>query len=248
VVASWHASSHPPEAVHTCAARGTALINGPQRQTRYWLRTDSEEAARRISEGRGRLSRATCCRSAKISSEVDMRLRKKTQVAVRNTGIKIEHESTVVTPGNTYTAPLRTHSDVLVIVKSETVVGWHRAFACTGAGESHPQGGRPNLGEEIPTIIGRIATENSDGRATKIRGELPKLGFEVSDRTVARYLQHMRRRAAFSLNAGCLPPGTLVSSVRHEPLMVGVASVKQIFDRGEPLHLFQSSTDFSARA
>jgi len=39
-----------------------------------------------------------------------------------------------------------------------------------------------------------MSAENSGRGAPKIHGELLKLGFEVSERTVARYLQHLRRR------------------------------------------------------
>jgi hypothetical protein len=39
-----------------------------------------------------------------------------------------------------------------------------------------------------------MAAENSDWGAPKIDGELLKLGFEVSERTVARYLQRLQRR------------------------------------------------------
>ena len=86
-------------------------------------------------------------------------------------------------------------SDVLVIVKAPTVVGWHRAGFCLyWRWRSRPRGGRPKVSEEIRTLIRRIAAENSDWGAPKIHGELLKLGFEVSERTVARYLQRMRRR------------------------------------------------------
>jgi transposase InsO family protein len=39
-----------------------------------------------------------------------------------------------------------------------------------------------------------MAAENADWGAPKIHGELLKIGFEVSERTVARYLQRIRRR------------------------------------------------------
>ena len=41
---------------------------------------------------------------------------------------------------------------------------------------------------------GRLAEENPDWGAPKIHGELLKLGFVVSERTVARYLRRIRRR------------------------------------------------------
>ncbi|PYT30175.1 MAG: hypothetical protein DMG57_09105 [Acidobacteria bacterium] len=53
---------------------------------------------------------------------------------------------------------------------------------------SRPHGGRPKISEEIRALIRRMAEENSEWGAPKIHGELLKLGFEVSERTVARYL------------------------------------------------------------
>ena len=86
-------------------------------------------------------------------------------------------------------------SDVLIIVKPETVVGWHRAgFRLYWRWRSRRRGGRPKVSEELRTLIRRLAAENADWGAPKIHGELLKLGFEVSERTVARYLQHLRRR------------------------------------------------------
>jgi len=54
---------------------------------------------------------------------------------------------------------------------------------------------RPTQGERGGSdSIRRMAAENGDWGAPKIHGELLKLGFEVSERTVARYLQRLRRR------------------------------------------------------
>jgi putative transposase len=39
-----------------------------------------------------------------------------------------------------------------------------------------------------------MAAENSDWGAPKIHGELLKLGFSVSERTIARYLRRVQRR------------------------------------------------------
>ena len=73
-------------------------------------------------------------------------------------------------------------SEVLAIVKPETVVGWHRAgFRLYWRWRSRPRGGRPKVSEEVRTHIRRMAVENSDWGAPKIHGELLKLGFEVSE-------------------------------------------------------------------
>ena len=83
----------------------------------------------------------------------------------------------------------------LVIVKPETVVGWHRAgFRLYWRWRSRPRGGRPKITEEIRVLIRRMAEENPDWGAPKIHGEIEKLGFVVSERSVARYLRRIRRR------------------------------------------------------
>jgi len=85
--------------------------------------------------------------------------------------------------------------DVLVVVKPETVVGWHRAgFRLYWRWRSRPRGGRPKITEEIRALIRRMVEENEGWGAPKIHGELLKLGFVVSERTVARYLRRVRRR------------------------------------------------------
>jgi hypothetical protein len=83
-------------------------------------------------------------------------------------------------------------SDVLVVVKPETVVAWHRA-GCRWywRWRSRPRGGQSKVSHEIRRLI-RMASENVDWVAPKIHGELLKLGFEVAERMVARYLQRMR--------------------------------------------------------
>ena len=85
--------------------------------------------------------------------------------------------------------------DALVIVQPETVVGWHRAsFRLYWRWKSRRRGGRPRITEEIRVLIRRLAQENSDWGAPKIHGELQKLGFVLSERTVARYLRSLQRR------------------------------------------------------
>jgi putative transposase len=86
-------------------------------------------------------------------------------------------------------------TDVLVLVKPDTVVGWHRAgFRLYWRWRSRSRGGRPKITEEIRVLIQRLAQENQGWGAPKIHGELQKLGLVVSERSVARYLRHMRRR------------------------------------------------------
>ena len=85
--------------------------------------------------------------------------------------------------------------DALVIVQPETVVAWHRAgFRLYWRWKSRPRGGRPRINQEVRVLIRRLAQENSDWGAPKIHGELQKLGFVVSERTVARHLRRIPRR------------------------------------------------------
>ena len=77
---------------------------------------------------------------------------------------------------------------VLVVVRPETVVRWHRAgfrLYWRWVSTSNPQ--RPRVDPELRALIRRMARENG-GRARRIHAELEKLGFEVSISTVARYL------------------------------------------------------------
>jgi len=86
-------------------------------------------------------------------------------------------------------------TEALVIVKPETVVGWHRAgFRCYRRWRSRPRSGRQKIGDDIRGLIRHLAEENPDWGAPKTHGELQKLGCEVSERPVARYLRSVRCR------------------------------------------------------
>jgi len=79
---------------------------------------------------------------------------------------------------------------VLVAVKPDTVVGWHRTgFRLFWKWQSRASGSRPKSTAEIRALIRRVAEENPTWGAPRIHGELQKLGFVVSERTVARYLK-----------------------------------------------------------
>lgn len=86
-------------------------------------------------------------------------------------------------------------AEALIIVKPSTVVSWHRSgFRLYWRWRSRPRRGRPQINAEIRSLVRRLANENPDWGAPKIHGELLKLGFVVSERSVARYLRRMRRR------------------------------------------------------
>ncbi len=85
-------------------------------------------------------------------------------------------------------------SDVLVFVKPETVIHWHRAgFRKYWTWLSRRQRtGRPSINASLRELILRVAAENPTWGAPRIHGELRMLGIAVSERTVSRYLPRER--------------------------------------------------------
>ena len=75
----------------------------------------------------------------------------------------------------------------LVIVKPETLIGWHRkGFKLLWRWKS--QAGRPRLPENIRKLIVRMALENPTWGQARVAAELSlKLGIHVSPRTVRAY-------------------------------------------------------------
>jgi putative transposase len=84
----------------------------------------------------------------------------------------------------------------LLIVTPETVVGWHRAgfrsywrWRCR-----HQVGrGRRRISRELCALIFRMVAENPTWGAPRIHGELLQLGFDVSERTVSRWMRRAPR-------------------------------------------------------
>src|SRR5258707_7761398 len=76
--------------------------------------------------------------------------------------------------------------DAITIVRPETVVRWHRkGFAAYWRWRSRSRGGRPRVGQEVRELIRRMSFKNPLWGATKIHGELLKLGIEVAQSTVS---------------------------------------------------------------
>ena len=85
--------------------------------------------------------------------------------------------------------------DAIAIVRPETVVRWHRmGFAAYWRWKSRPRGGRPRITKEVRDLIRRMSLENPLWGATKIHGELLKLGIEVAQSTVSIYMVPRRDR------------------------------------------------------
>lgn len=75
-----------------------------------------------------------------------------------------------------------------VIVKPTTVVAWHRRAYRAYWRRISRKPGRPRTDAQLRDLIRRMITENRWG-APRFRGELLKLGFRVSERTVSRYVR-----------------------------------------------------------
>ena len=84
----------------------------------------------------------------------------------------------------------------LIVVTPETVVRWHRSgFQLYWRFISHvrkPVGRRP-VTREIRDLIFRMVAENPTWRAPRIHGELVMLGFDVSERSVSRWMRRAPR-------------------------------------------------------
>jgi putative transposase len=78
--------------------------------------------------------------------------------------------------------------DALVVVRPETMIRWHRAgWQLCWRLKSRP--GRPQIPQQIQSLIRRIANENLLWGEERIANELLlKLGIRVSPRTVSKYL------------------------------------------------------------
>jgi hypothetical protein len=81
----------------------------------------------------------------------------------------------------------------LAIVKPETVIKWHRAgFRSYWRWKSRRRGGRPTVAPEIRKLIREMSIANPLWGAPRIHGELLKLGVDIGQTSVAKYM--VRRR------------------------------------------------------
>jgi putative transposase len=79
-------------------------------------------------------------------------------------------------------------------VRPDTVIAWHRrAFAWYWTRKSRRRPGRPNVAAEIRNLIRNMSQANPLWGAPLIHGELLKLGIEVAQSTVAKYLRRPRK-------------------------------------------------------
>jgi transposase InsO family protein len=83
--------------------------------------------------------------------------------------------------------------DASIIFKPETLLRWHRiGFRLFWRWKSRRRTGRPAVSADIRSLVRRISRENPLWGAPRINGELLKLGIEIAQSTVAKYMERRR--------------------------------------------------------
>ena len=80
----------------------------------------------------------------------------------------------------------------LIVVTPEPVVRWHRAgfrLYWSFISKVRKQVGRKRLSKEVRDLIFRMVAENPTWGAPRIHGELLMLGFDISERSISRWMK-----------------------------------------------------------
>ena len=97
--------------------------------------------------------------------------------------------------------------NAIAIVRPETIVRWHRAgFRLYWRWKSRARGGGPKVPIEIRRLIREMSLANRLWGAPRIHGALLKLGTEVAQSTVAKYMARVgegRRRPGTAAQRAC---------------------------------------------
>jgi putative transposase len=87
----------------------------------------------------------------------------------------------------------RAWKQTLFIVRPETLLRWHRqGFRLFWKYKSRAASSKPKIPEEIVPLIKEMAALNRLWGAECIRGELLKLGIRACNRTIQKYMRHVR--------------------------------------------------------
>ena len=106
----------------------------------------------------------------------------------------------------------------LHIVCPDTVIAWHRrAFAWYWTRKSGRRPGRPNVAAEIRNLIRNMSQANPLWGAPRVHGELLKLGIEVAQSTVAKYLRRPQK-----------PP---LKELGHNLAHLSLPAVREFYER-----------------
>src|SRR6476469_5754165 len=83
--------------------------------------------------------------------------------------------------------------NALTLVKPDTVIRWHRAgFRSYWRWKSRRRSGRPAVSAEIRQLVREMSIANPLWGAPRIHGELLKLGIEIGQTSVAKYVARRR--------------------------------------------------------
>jgi transposase InsO family protein len=87
-------------------------------------------------------------------------------------------------------------TDVLVVVKPDTVVRWHRAgFRLFWRWKSHSRSpAEDDVSADVKSLIRQMADAKVGWGAPRIHGELLKLGIDIGERSVSRFLPPKPRK------------------------------------------------------
>src|ERR1700741_3649434 len=84
--------------------------------------------------------------------------------------------------------------NAITMVQPETIIRWHRTgFRLYWRWKSRSRGGRPKVPMEIRSLTREMSLANRLWGAPRIHGELLKLGIEVAQSTVAKYMARRGR-------------------------------------------------------
>jgi putative transposase len=84
----------------------------------------------------------------------------------------------------------------LIIETPEAVVRWHRAgfrIYWRWMSRARRYAGRKRISRHVPDLIFRMVAENQTWGAPRIHGELLMLGFDISERTISRWMRRAPR-------------------------------------------------------
>ena len=103
--------------------------------------------------------------------------------------------------------------DSIAVIQPDTIVRWHRGgFRALWWWKSRRRLGRPGIAKDTRDLICEISCANPLWGAPRVHGELLKLGIDVSQSTVAKYMSRTRRLPSQSGEPFCtitpkrLPP------------------------------------------
>jgi transposase InsO family protein len=84
--------------------------------------------------------------------------------------------------------------DSIAVIQPDTIVRWHRrGFRALWRWKSRRRLGRPGIAKDVRDLICEISRANPLWGAPRVHGELLKLGIDVSQSTVAKYVSRTRR-------------------------------------------------------